>query len=208
MSRIGLLGSSFDPPHSGHLAMVRTALAWGLDAIWLIPACIPPHKQGQTHATPHQRLAMAELAVLHEPQVLINPCEIVRGGVSYTIETLEELAQAHPQHEWFLLLGEDSWHAIGTWKEAQRFPELAHFLIFDRHSQPVANDHPFAGLPAVVHFPAFSHPASSSVIRQQIAQDAPGWGSMVPRLVEDFIRKYGLYGARALSARGGEGGFE
>ena len=90
--RIGILGGSFDPVHNGHLIvaqLLREALA--LDRVLLMVAAEQPLK-GRHGARAADRLRMVELAVAGIPGLVADGREVARGGPSYTIDTLRELA--------------------------------------------------------------------------------------------------------------------
>jgi len=195
MTRIGLFGSSFDPPHIAHLAMARLALGWGLDAVWWIPAATPPHKLEQERANMWDRFAMAVLTIQDEAQMRVESLELERGGVSYTVDTLRELRGRHSDTEWFLLMGEDTWLTLGTWHEIEAFPKLTSFMVFGREDYPPGPDHPFPDLPGVIHFPVFDMPISSRALREAIARDDAAWPAQVTPAVAHYIRRAGLYGA-------------
>jgi nicotinate-nucleotide adenylyltransferase len=197
MTRIGLFGSSFDPPHIAHLAMARLALGWGLDEIWWIPAATPPHKLQQERADMWDRFAMAVLTIQDESDMRVDPLELERGGVSYTVDTLRELRERHPEVEWFLLMGEDTWLTLGTWHEIAEFPKLTSFMVFGREDFPPGPDHPFPDLPGVIHFPVFDIPISSRTLREAIMRDDVDWPEQVTPAVAHYIRQAGLYGAVA-----------
>ena len=131
--RIGLFGGSFDPVHYGHLLLAETCReAALLDQVWWIPAATSPHKQDRVTAAGQHRLKMLQLAVGgHEPFVICD-WELERGGVSYTVDTLEQLRAAQPAAELFLLLGADSINDLPTWRSPQRVCELATPLCVGR----------------------------------------------------------------------------
>lgn len=196
MSRIGIFGSSFDPPHLAHLAMARTALGWGLDAVWWMPAAVPPHKQGQVTAGSDDRRALVALAIEGESQMRLEPLELERGGVSYTCDSLQVLRERWPTHEWFLMMGEDTWLTLGTWKAIEEFPQWVQFMVFGREETEPGPTHPFPHLPGVIRFPAFDMPISSRQIREQIAGGSDLWRAQVPQQVAEYIEQHGLYGIR------------
>src|SRR5690625_5642700 len=101
MKSIGILGGTFNPPHIGHLLIaehVREEL--GLDEIWFIPTNEPPHKLA-SNISVEDRLTMLRYAVYDNPFFKVNPIEIKRRGKSYTIDTIVELKQKHPNHQYF-----------------------------------------------------------------------------------------------------------
>ena len=106
--RIGIMGGTFNPVHLGHLNMaeqVRKKL--DLDEIWFIPNNIPPHKQMDSNITTKDRLAMLSLAMRSNPHFRIMLLEILRGGVSYTVDTLRYLKKRAPRNQYYLIMGSD-----------------------------------------------------------------------------------------------------
>ncbi len=136
--RIGLLGGTFDPIHLAHLRIaeeVREELA--LSEVWFIPAGVPPHKRAEPHLPFEERLRLVELAVKDHPAFRALDLEGRRPGPSYTVDTLKELRQRHPQHEFFFILGLDAFLEIETWYQYPRIPELARLVVVSRGEFPL-----------------------------------------------------------------------
>ncbi|MCX6356650.1 MAG: nicotinate-nicotinamide nucleotide adenylyltransferase [Candidatus Aureabacteria bacterium] len=94
--RIGILGGSFDPVHIGHLIVAEhVAEQLKLDRVLLIPCCVPPHKPSAAQAPGRDRLAMVRLAIRGNRRFMTSDCELRRGGVSYSVDTLEALRGAY-----------------------------------------------------------------------------------------------------------------
>lgn len=135
--RLGIFGGSFNPVHYGHLLLAECCReACALDQVWLIPALVPPHKQGQSLAPAKARLEMLELALAGNEQLRPSAIEIERGGVSYTVDTLAAIATEQPGVELFLLMGADSLPEFVTWREPQRICELAVPVVVRRRGSP------------------------------------------------------------------------
>ena len=118
--KIGFYGGTFDPIHLGHLFLaVQLKEAWELDQVWLCPAQQNPFKERGGGASIEHRLAMARLAVKRCPFIKVIEHEAQRPGPSYTIETLKLLKKEYPQHQFALLLGEDSLVSFEDWEEAE-----------------------------------------------------------------------------------------
>lgn len=118
--KIGFYGGTFDPIHFGHVFLaVQLKEAWNLDQIWLCPAQQNPFKEKGGGAAIEHRLAMARLAVKHCPFIKVIEHEARREGLSYTVETLELLKKEYPQHQFALLLGEDSLISFEDWENAE-----------------------------------------------------------------------------------------
>src|SRR5690349_9388812 len=107
--RLGLLGGSFDPVHYGHLILAECCREQcHLDAVWFVPAAIPPHKQNHTLSAAADRIEMLKLAIGGHEAFSVYTGEIDRGGVSYTVDTLQQLHDEQPDRELFFLMGADS----------------------------------------------------------------------------------------------------
>ena len=92
MSRVGVFGGTFDPPHIGHLAIAHAALEeLPLDRLLFVPARRSPLKERAPVASDADRLAMLEAAIGGEPRFGVSRVELERDGPSYTVETLERL---------------------------------------------------------------------------------------------------------------------
>lgn len=192
--RIGLLGGSFDPIHVAHIALANTALrALHLQHVELIPTSAPWQK-GALGASPDQRLTMLELALASEPDLKINAIEIQRGGVTYTYDTVSQLA---PENHYFWILGTDqlqnftSWHrwqdilhyvdlavALRPGSTLQAPPELAHYL--KSHGKKLHN----------IHFEPT--PLSATLIRERLQQHQ-SVAHLVPESVQHYIEQQRLY---------------
>ena len=131
--RLGVYGGSFDPPHLGHLLpVIDAAEQLELDGVRFVPAAVQPLKVGRASAGPSDRLAMTERLVQGIPGFSVDPAEIDRPGLSYTVDTLAGLAQAHPGAELFLLLGADAHALFDQWREPQRVRALATIVVMVR----------------------------------------------------------------------------
>jgi nicotinate-nucleotide adenylyltransferase len=199
--RLGIFGGSFDPVHYGHLLLAeccREALA--LDEVWLVPAAQPPHKQDRKLAPGKARLEMLELALADHEPMRPSALELERGGVSFTVDTLEAICQAHPEAELFLLLGADSLRDLPTWRKPQRILELALPVAVRRGGNPEPDYHVLAGLSSPQRLEAIRRlqvempriDLSSTDLRRR-ARLGLSLRFRTPRAVEEYIRAHGLY---------------
>jgi nicotinate-nucleotide adenylyltransferase len=116
--RIGVYGGSFNPVHLGHLLAAECSREQAcLDRVLFVPAAVPPHKLDRALATAEDRLAMLALAVGGHEAFAVSTLELDRGGVSYTIDTLADLAARHPGDTLVLLLGPDAVAGLPTWRD-------------------------------------------------------------------------------------------
>jgi len=216
-------GGTFDPVHTGHLAIAR-AVRDALHAdVHLIPAADPPHK-GPTHADATQRARMLELAVDGEPGLIVDTRELRRAGPSYTVDTLLELRDEFGPHAPIVwMVGGDSVFELDTWNRWRQLFELAHLLAIDRPGAPIDAAELAARAPAVhaelehrwclpsqLHalpaggFAEFrlgaERPESSTELRRRIAAGDPRWRDWLPAAVADWIADHRLYTADAFTS--------
>ena len=141
--KIGIYGGTFNPPHLGHLAAARAAIAaLDLDRLMLVPAAIPPHKElPEGTPPPADRLAMAgKLAdALLLPKVAeVDSLEMDRPGPSYTADTVELIHSREPEARLWLLVGSDMFLTLHTWKEPERILKYASVCAFHRTQEDEA----------------------------------------------------------------------
>ena len=132
MHSIGVLGGTFDPIHNGHIRLaleVRNKLK--LDTIKLIPANIPPHRSTPL-ASANDRKKMVELAILDQENLSIDLREIENKNISYTVNTLISLRVEFPNDALFLIVGEDVFNMIDTWKDWQSILNYTHIIVATR----------------------------------------------------------------------------
>lgn len=196
--KIGLYGGTFDPFHNGHLLPVRAARsALGLDRVLYLPTARPPHKRRRM-APPEARYAMVELALLQEDGFYASPFEMQSGRPAYTVDTLEHFADASPGDRLFLIVGEDAFAALPSWRDWRKILTLAELAILTRPDRGTWEElapelrralaegraHRVANEPVAV---------SSTAVRRAIADHSPGVERWLPPLVLDYVRKYDLY---------------
>lgn len=134
--RLGIFGGSFDPPHVGHWLVALDAMeALALDRLVFVPAHVQPLKVGQDTASPEHRLRMVELAVEGEPRCAVDPIEIERGGLSYSVDTLDHFARTQPDAERYFLIGADAATSFASWRDPDRVARLARLVVLQRRVQ-------------------------------------------------------------------------
>lgn len=129
---IGILGGTFDPIHLGHLRLAleiqRNCL---LDEIRFMPCKIPVLKPN-AHASAEQRIMLLRLAIVNEPQFLIDTREISRATPSYMVDTLQSLREDFPNTPLCLILGTDTLHQLHHWHQFEKLFDLSHLIIAHR----------------------------------------------------------------------------
>ena len=188
--RLGIYGGTFDPPHLGHLLPVLDAVEQlGLDAVRFVPASIQPLKVGRSSANAADRLAMTERLVHGIPGFSVDPAEIGRPGLSFTVDTLAGLAAAIPDAELFLLLGADAYALFDQWREPDRVRSLATLVVMVRGDE--ASPAPTA-MPGVQLLQSRRVDISSTELRARV-RDGRTIRGFVPDAVADYIAEHRLY---------------
>ncbi|MHC1753591.1 nicotinate (nicotinamide) nucleotide adenylyltransferase [Humidesulfovibrio sp.] len=130
MSRIGILGGSFNPIHAGHMRMaVEAREAVGLERVLLMPAGEPPHKPVEAMLPFAHRLRLVELAVRGVSGLSASGLEGSRPGPSYTVETLAALREKSPDDELTFIIGSESFLALPVWRRGLEMPLLASVAV-------------------------------------------------------------------------------
>ena len=190
MKRVGLFGGSFDPVHNAHVALATLALAQlQLDEVRWIPVCKSSQKSRKL-APAADREAMVRLAIAGEPRFVLDRTELRRGGVSYTLDTVRDLAAAEPDSTWVLILGQDQYAGLHTWRDWRELVGLVTLVIAPRAGAP-AVDAQVASTPhRTVELPMMSE--SSTDIRSLLAAGQP-IDAFVPPAVARYIESHHLY---------------
>jgi nicotinate-nucleotide adenylyltransferase len=199
--RLGLLGGSFDPVHYGHLLLAECCREQcRLDAVWFLPAAVPPHKQDRELTPAAERIEMLELAIAGNPVLSVCRYETDRGGVNYTVDTLTHFHAEAPSREMFFLVGADMLLDLPHWRNAARVCELAVPVVVRRPgSGPIDFDclHEIASPEQIelirrhqVEMPEIG--ISGTDLRQRVSQNQ-SIRYRVPRAVEMYIETHRLY---------------
>ena len=201
MKNIGLFGGTFDPVHNGHLHIARAfADETGLDTVVLLPAGAPYHKPQATQTSAAHRLAMTELAAAEDARFAVSDCDIVRGGATYTFDTVQIFRQQFPAARLWWLLGSDSLMKLHTWKKWQTLVKQTHIAVAMREGDSLGQTprelHAWLGEAlqngSVRILQAPLCDISSTRIRQDIRNGSLPDG-LIPPQVARYIREHGLY---------------
>ena len=181
-SRIGVFGGQFDPPHDGHLAVVRAARdQLSLDRVLVIPDGNPPHRAPSVLPA-DTRLRLAEAAFANEQRVEVRAAA-TGDRPEYTVHVLERLAAEGRLH---LIIGADQYASFGSWRDPERIRELASLVVAPRSGYPVTD--PDA---EVLEMPPVD--LSSTELRERLAAGEGGAGR-IPLAAWQIILDEGLYG--------------
>jgi len=195
---IGILGGTFDPVHLGHLHLAKTVLEkLHLDELRFIP-CFQSAYNKKIIASPEQRLAMLELAIAAEKRFLIDDCEIKRGGISYTVDTLTKLRTEFPKTPLYLIVGMDAFQKLPTWHRWQDILSLSHLVIADRpNTQGIENPAQLKSslTSRILQLAINPLPISSTAIREALAKKE-NVANLLPPAVYRYIIEHKLYASK------------
>ncbi len=165
-----------------------------------MPSSLAPHKQDGAHGNDRQRVEMIELAIGGHEAFVLSKIELERGGVSYTVDTLEQVHEDHPEDEFFLLIGDDSLEDFYSWRNPQRICELAIPLVVNRPGsgevdlsllQPFVSKSRFGQIDKwKIQCPKIE--ISSTDLRARV-RDGKSIRFLTPRGVEKYIETQKLY---------------
>lgn len=188
-----LFGGTFDPPHNGHMQLLKSAIdAVQPDKVVVMPAGIPPHKAAS--ATPASlRLTMCQCFTALHPNLVVSDWEIGRGGKNYTIDTVEMLESKYPGAEIFLSVGSDMLTTFTEWKSWRALLQKTTLVVQSRYPGDDANLETAAhaleaegGRVIFAHAPVVQA-ASSDVRAGRLGMQA------LPPLVQSICKQYHLY---------------
>ena len=199
MEKIGIYGGTFNPPHAGHVHVAKFAVeALCLDRLLIMPSCVPPHKElPKDSADGKQRFEMLQLCFGQEEKIEISDLELNRGGISYTVDTVQTLADQYPEAALYLLLGTDMFLSFDSWYRWQDIIKKATLGVFyrgDREEQQKILDkkEELEALGAKVFLlenPVI--PISSTQLRRMMAFRAAE--DFLPDAIDRYILEHDLY---------------
>lgn len=201
VTRLGIMGGTFDPIHHGHLVTAEEArVQFGLDQVLFVPNRHPPHKDPADLTEPEHRYLMTFLATVSNPRFSVSRLEIDRAGASYTIDTIRALSAQHPEVGLYYITGADAILQVlrGEWEQSAELLRMCAFIAATRPGftldldtlrrsnatgRPLENVH-------VMAIPAMA--ISSTDIRARVRTARP-IKYLVPEAVEAYIVKHDLY---------------
>ena len=189
---VGLFGGSFNPPHVGHLIIAETIRdAFGLDQVLWMPNYVPPHKDLAGGTDAQDRLEMVRLAIADHPSFSVSDVEIVRGGRSYTVETLRSLQVQRSDDKWHLIIGADSLADFHNWREPDEIAERAQLIVYERMGVEIsAMESRFRDKAIAADAPVVD--VSSTMIRRRL-REGRSVRYLLPASVQAYIQSKGLY---------------
>ena len=169
------MGGSFDPPHLGHIICSRVvAEALNLEQVIIMPVAIQPQRLTGTTASKEARYRMMQAISTLDPIFQPSRLEIDRSGISYTIDTVEQLAKDHPNdiYELYWIIGMDSAIHLNSWRKPYDILNNAQIAVMQRPGFK-SNDIPSAWRKSLTLVETPHIDISSTKIRQRIADNLP-----------------------------------
>ena len=189
MTRLGVMGGTFDPIHHGHLvAASEVASAFNLDGVLFVPTGTPWQKDQVTDG--EHRYLMSVIATASNPRFTVSRVDIDREGPTYTVDTLRDIHEAFPEAELFFITGADAVKQILEWKDHEQLWPLAHFVAVTRPGHKLELPPAPEGAISILEIPALA--ISSTDIRARVVEGEPVW-YLVPDGVVQYIGKHKLY---------------
>jgi nicotinate-nucleotide adenylyltransferase len=181
MTRALLYGGSFDPPHNGHIFVPLCAMEYlNFDSVLYMPAFQSPLKKSKPTAGKH-RLAMLRLALADSHWATISTLELERGGMSYTIDTVEALRDEYDEIR--LLVGADQWEQFNKWHRWEDIIAIANPAIMPREGTLLQDERVLPITPLL---------SASSTIRDRI-KHSKSIENLMPLEVTQYIAQNQLY---------------
>jgi nicotinate-nucleotide adenylyltransferase len=185
------MGGTFDPIHHGHLvAASEVASLYHLDEVIFVPTGEPWQKSHRVVTAAEDRYLMAVIATASNPRFWVSRVDIDRGGPTYTIDTINDIAALRTGAELFFITGADALAQILSWKDAEKALQLAKFVGVTRPGYELSDAHLPIDSVTLLDVPAMA--ISSSGCRERVRDGRPIW-YLVPDGVVQYINKHGLY---------------
>jgi nicotinate-nucleotide adenylyltransferase len=187
--KIGVLGGSFDPVHNGHLEIANLALAeLKLDKVVFVPVNLPWEQKTHKLIGINDRVNMLKLALEKKKKFEISMVDIVRGGPTYSIDTILDLERKlRPKEPFYFIIGYDNIKDIWKWKDVGNFMEKTYLVVASRNQKENVN-----GPNKMFKINNKLGHISSSLIRKKI-QENKEISNLVPREIETYIKRKKLY---------------
>lgn len=196
MSRLGILGGTFDPIHHGHLIMASYAADdLDLDRVLIMPAQTPPHKLDRSISNADDRVEMIRLAIESDPRLELSTLDLQSDAPSYTADLLDRMRTEQPRDELIFVIGADSLRDLPTWHRPDLVIERAGLAVARRPGVEI-DDQVLDALPGLrERVSVFTSPLidiSATDIRRRV-RDAKPITWLVPPAVERYIVDRHLY---------------
>lgn len=194
MSKIGILGGSFNPIHNGHIYVAEKVKEMlDLDKIIFIPTGIAPHKDNSDFASKEHRFNMVKLAV--EGKFDVSDIEVKTDKVCYAVDTMSVIKKLYASDDLYYIIGADSLVDFMKWREPLTLFKMLHLVVVDREGADIdklADEYrkKYGARITICHIEEYD--VSSTEIRNTIKKTGICTG-MVPKKTEEYIIKHKLY---------------
>lgn len=189
--KIGIFGGSFNPIHIGHAIVANYIIQnTDIDSLWLMVAPQNPLKSGYDKNYDIHRIRMTEMVSSRLTNVITSGFEFSLPYPSYTINTLDALAQKFPDNQFQIIIGGDNWAIFNKWKDYERIIKDYGVIIYPRKGYEVKIPDNYKDFVMLVDAPEIE--ISSSSIRSKIAS-GEDVNYYVPDDVYQYIIKNRLY---------------
>lgn len=195
MSKIGIMGGTFNPIHNGHIGIAKAAYQqYHLDKVYFMPNHLPAYKKEKEILSGNIRMEMIELAICDIPYFFTSDYELNRTGKTYTYETFSSLSLDYPENSFYFIMGADSLFYFEHWKHPEIIVRHAKILIAVRDSVDMEGvKEKIAELSRIfgdnIFFPIQSpdYDCSSSKIREAVSNNLD-----VSLSVDEFASQYDI----------------
>ena len=216
--RVAYYGGSFDPPHSGHLAIADALVdQFELDSFVFVPAFHAPHKARLKPTSAYDRYTMLCLATQNAAKMRVSRMEIEMPERPYSVETLTRILTVRPGDGIYFVIGADSWRDILTWREWKRVLTMVNIIVVTRPGVEIGFDHVTEEIqkrivdmragsnsdrneqtassiePSIFITDAVNIDISATEIRRKIREGDASWQEDVSSEVANYVEKYQIY---------------
>jgi nicotinate-nucleotide adenylyltransferase len=187
--KIGLFFGSFNPIHTGHLIIASHILnETKLDKIWFVVSPVNPFKINSDLLDEGARLFLVNTAIQNDERIAASDVEFQLSKPSFTINTLLFLKDAHPDHQFSIIMGSDNFRDLDKWKDYEDIISNYKILVYLRTGFEVKNK--FNADAEVLNAPILD--ISSTEIRRLI-EKGKSIRYLVPEMVRKEIEEKGYY---------------
>ncbi|KRM56405.1 nicotinate-nucleotide adenylyltransferase [Lacticaseibacillus sharpeae] len=185
--QVGLFGGTFNPVHTGHLVMAdQVGNQLGLDKVCFMPDATPPHVDKKSAIAAKYRVEMLAAAISGNPMFDLELCEVERGGISYSYDTVAYLKHKHPDTDYYFIIGADMVNYLPKWHRIDELVKMVQFVGVKRPGYTPRTTYP------VLWVDAPKLEITSTAIRKRVA-NGESIHYLVPDAVAAYIEKEGLY---------------
>jgi len=187
--KIGLFFGSFNPIHIGHLIIANYVLNESdLEKIWLIISPLNPFKTDKSLLDKNARLILAKAAVRRDKRIMASDIEFHLSKPSFTINTLSYLKKNHPDNEFSIIMGSDSFQNLQEWKDFESIINNYKILIYRRPGFEIENS-----INAEIEIMSAPHLNISSTEIRQLTRQGKSIRYLVPEKVRKEIERNQYY---------------